>query len=132
MWLVNKINSFFFKGANLPVMVWFHGGGFVTGSSAATFYGPGNLLDRNVILVTANYRLGVLGFLTLGKAGEDQDIQGNQGLWDQVEGKTSNVKIKWSLLVVHLFDVGDSTRFFLVILSGLLQPNLKYIYIKQS
>jgi carboxylesterase type B len=112
MWLVNKINSFFFKGANLPVMVWFHGGGFVTGSSAATFYGPGNLLDRNVILVTANYRLGVLGFLTLGKAGEDQDIQGNQGLWDQVEGKTSNVKIKWSLVVVHLFDFGDSTRFF--------------------
>jgi carboxylesterase type B len=67
-------------------MVWFHGGGFVTGSSAATFYGPGNLLDRDVILVTANYRLGVLGYLTLGKLGEDVDVQGNQGLWDQVEG----------------------------------------------
>jgi carboxylesterase type B len=67
-------------------MVWFHGGGFVTGSSDSNFYGPGNLLDRDVILVTANYRLGVLGFLTLGKPGEDHDIQGNQGLWDQIEG----------------------------------------------
>jgi len=67
-------------------MVWFHGGGFVTGSSAAWLYGPGALLDRDVILVTANYRLAVLGFLTLGKPGEDVDVQGNQGLWDQVEG----------------------------------------------
>ena len=73
-------------------MVWFHGGGFVTGSSAATFYGAGTLLDRDIVLVTANYRLGVLGFLTLGKSGEDADVQGNQGLWDQVEGK----KYLWS------------------------------------
>ena len=72
-------------------MVWFHGGGFVTGSSASTFYGAGNLLDRDVVLVTANYRLGVLGFLTLGKSGEDVDVQGNQGLWDQVEGTFENL-----------------------------------------
>jgi len=66
-------------------MVWFHGGGFVVGSSK-DFYGPGNLLDRDVILVTANYRLGVVGFFTLGQQGEDLDVQGNQGLWDQTEG----------------------------------------------
>jgi carboxylesterase type B len=49
-------------------MVWFHGGGFVVGSSDTSVYGPGHLLDRNVVLVTANYRLGVLGFLTLGRS----------------------------------------------------------------
>lgn len=74
-------------------MAWFHGGGFVTGSSAAWIYGPGSLLDRDVILVTANYRLGVLGYLTLGKPGEDVDVQGNQGLWDQVEGIKRYLKL---------------------------------------
>jgi len=67
-------------------MVWFHGGGFTTGDSTTALYGPGYLLDRNVILVTANYRLGILGFMNLGKDGLQTDIQGNQGLWDQVEG----------------------------------------------
>ena len=56
------------------------------GASDSRIYGPGYLLDREIILVTANYRLGVLGFLTLGKSGDVHDIQGNQGLWDQVEG----------------------------------------------
>ena len=48
---------------NLPVMVWIHGGGFIFGSSSfeADLYGPGYILDRNVILVTINYRLGVMG-----------------------------------------------------------------------
>ena len=87
MYLNNNPKLFkFLQGVQLPVMVWFHGGGFVTGSSDSRLYGPGYLLDRDVILVTANYRLGVLGFLTLGKSGDENDIQGNQGLWDQVEG----------------------------------------------
>lgn len=40
----------------LPVMVWFHGGGLMCGCSAS--YGPAYLLDRDVVLVTTNYRLG--------------------------------------------------------------------------
>lgn len=67
-------------------MVWFHGGGFVNGAGDSHIFGPGYLLDRDVILVGANYRLGVMGFLSMGKDGEDDDIQGNQGMWDQVEG----------------------------------------------
>ncbi|MEM7408735.1 MAG: carboxylesterase family protein [Myxococcota bacterium] len=49
------------RGRRLPVMVWFHGGGNVSGAS--DFY-DGSVLARrhNVIVVTANYRLGPLGF----------------------------------------------------------------------
>jgi len=43
----------------LDVMVWFHGGGFVSG--AGSFYGPQHLLDEDVVLVTVNYRLGPIG-----------------------------------------------------------------------
>jgi len=46
-------------------MVWIHGGGFMSGSgngeSKMTFYGPGYILDRDVVLVTINYRLATLG-----------------------------------------------------------------------
>lgn len=45
----------------LPVMVWFHGGGFVRGSS--TEYAPHLVVKENVLLVTVNYRLGILGNL---------------------------------------------------------------------
>lgn len=44
-----------------PVMVWFHGGGFMFGSSASEMYGPDYLLQNNIILVTVNYRLGIFG-----------------------------------------------------------------------
>lgn len=47
----------------LPVMVWIHGGGWFTGSGngETDLYGPGYLLDRDIVLVTINYRLGPLG-----------------------------------------------------------------------
>ncbi|XP_049810614.1 juvenile hormone esterase-like isoform X3 [Schistocerca nitens] len=62
----------------LPVMVWIHGGGFVEGS--ATWYEPGFLLDHEIVLVTINYRVGLLGFLNTG----DENAPGNYGLKDQV------------------------------------------------
>jgi carboxylesterase type B len=46
----------------LDVMVWFHGGGFVSG--AGSFYGPEHLLDKDIVLVTFNYRLGPIGKLS--------------------------------------------------------------------
>lgn len=44
-------------------MVWIHGGGFVLGSGNGDtdFYGPAYLLDRDIVLVTINYRLGPFG-----------------------------------------------------------------------
>ena len=64
-----------------PVMVWIHGGGFTSGDGSDGLFGPDFLLDRDVILVTLNYRLGPLGFFSLDDAG----ISGNQGMWDQRE-----------------------------------------------
>ncbi|WP_032376274.1 carboxylesterase/lipase family protein [Rhodococcoides fascians] len=64
----------------LPVMVWWHGGGFTTGSGSA--YDPQRMASEgNVIVVTVNYRLGMLGYFGLpGLAGS-----GNFGLADQIE-----------------------------------------------
>ena len=58
----------------LPVMVFFPGGGFVMADGSVNKVGPGHLLDRDVILVTVEYRLHILGWLTLGADG----ISGNQ------------------------------------------------------
>lgn len=59
----------------LPVMVWLHGGGFSFGSGNAFLYGPDFLVAEDVVLVTLNYRLGPLGFLSVGG-----DASGNAGL----------------------------------------------------
>lgn len=45
----------------LPVMVWIHGGAFMHGSGDDLLYGPDYLLRKDIVLVTFNYRVGVLG-----------------------------------------------------------------------
>ncbi|XP_023311244.1 venom carboxylesterase-6-like [Anoplophora glabripennis] len=65
--------------APLAVLIWTHGGGFQTGTGAMQSYKPGFFIDHNIVVVTINYRLGALGFLTT----EDGVIPGNLGLKDQ-------------------------------------------------
>ena len=80
----------------LPVMIWIHGGGFVTGSS--TLYPSDNLsVFGEVIVVTLNYRLAHLGFLWT-----DEGV-GNFGLWDQ------HLAIKWVADNIAQFG-GDVSR----------------------
>ncbi|XP_023305517.2 acetylcholinesterase [Lucilia cuprina] len=74
---VPKNSENFFKP--LPVMVWIHGGGFWFGSGNSDYYLPLSLIQEDVIVVTLNYRLGALGFLSLPEEG----IWGNAGLKDQ-------------------------------------------------
>ena len=64
-------------------MFWIHGGGYTTGDATDMIYGPGKLLDRDIILVTVQYRLGPLGSMTLG----NDQVAGNQAVWDQREGR---------------------------------------------
>ncbi|XP_049814167.1 juvenile hormone esterase-like isoform X3 [Schistocerca nitens] len=45
----------------LPVLVYIHGGGWFSGSSSPQLVGPQLLMDRDIVLVTLNYRLGPLG-----------------------------------------------------------------------
>ncbi|KAK3106894.1 hypothetical protein FSP39_002185 [Pinctada imbricata] len=67
------------KGDHLSVMVWIHGGGLMIGNG--NFYDGTRLaVDGNVIVVTINYRLGLLGFLRF----PNLDGRGNYGLWDQI------------------------------------------------
>lgn len=52
---------------SVPVMTFFHGGGFMCGGGTKAFYGPDTLLEHDIVLVVANYRVGPLGFLSTGK-----------------------------------------------------------------
>ncbi|XP_076396750.1 uncharacterized protein LOC100876166 [Megachile rotundata] len=63
-----------------PVLVFFHPGGFYSFSGQSFYFGPQYLMDKDIVLVTVNYRLGTLGFLSTG----DRWAPGNLGLKDQV------------------------------------------------
>ncbi|XP_037044090.1 venom carboxylesterase-6-like [Bradysia coprophila] len=82
----------------LPVLFNVHGGCFMFGSGNG--YSPENIMSsQNMILVTINYRLGILGFLST----EDDVIPGNFGLKDQVEA------LKWVQTNIEAFN-GDAGR----------------------
>ncbi|TMW39795.1 hypothetical protein DOY81_015125, partial [Sarcophaga bullata] len=66
--------------ARKPVIVYLHPGGFYAGGTISSYAGPQNFMDRDIVLVTINYRLGSLGFLATGTA----EAPGNMGLKDQV------------------------------------------------
>lgn len=71
--------------SNLPVMFWIHGGGYSGGSASEPRHNGDFLPTKGVVLVTSNYRLGVLGFLATSElAKEDNGIAGNYGLEDMV------------------------------------------------
>ena len=73
-------------GKKRPVMVWFHGGGFTAGSSIELpSYDGENLAKKgDVVLVSVNHRLNVLGFLDLSAYGDKYKNSGNAGLLDLV------------------------------------------------
>lgn len=68
----------------LPVCVWIHGGGFVTGSGSTTNYGPDLIVEKDVIMVSISCRLGIFGFLSF--KDPQMGIPGNAGLKDQTDG----------------------------------------------
>lgn len=62
-----------------PVMVWIYGGGFVLGEAALPTYDGADLAeDADVVIVTINYRLGVLGNLALPEL-RDEDPRSSSG-----------------------------------------------------
>lgn len=71
-------------GSALPVMVFIHGGAFVTGTGGAQLYRGAYLAAKgNVVVVTINYRLGPFGFLSAANPAGGLTLRGNQGLLDQ-------------------------------------------------
>jgi para-nitrobenzyl esterase len=72
--------------ARRPVMVWIHGGAFLTGSGSTPWYDGSRLAaQEDVVVVTINYRLGAFGFLFLDDTGSDLgESSANVGILDQV------------------------------------------------
>uniref|UniRef100_A0A3Q3WB44 Carboxylic ester hydrolase n=1 Tax=Mola mola TaxID=94237 RepID=A0A3Q3WB44_MOLML len=93
---VNKTQSSLF-----PVMVWIYGGGFSSGTASLDLYDGRFLAEsENVIVASMNYRVGVLGFLSLP---DNQNVRGNAGLYDQ------NLALQWVVNNVAAFG-GDPSQ----------------------
>jgi para-nitrobenzyl esterase len=73
-------------GERRPVLVWIHGGGFNEGSGEVAVYNGEELAGKGLVVVTINYRLGILGFFTHPEltAESEQRASGNYGLLDMV------------------------------------------------
>lgn len=71
----------------LPVMVWIHGGGFITGS--AINCNPRPYVENGIVFASIEYRTGALGFLALPELTKESGTSGNYGLMDQI------LALKW-------------------------------------
>lgn len=83
-----------------PVLLYIHGGGFVSGTGSDPEYDGGNMASRaDVVVVTINYRLGAFGFLPL----NDTVANGNYGISDQISA------LDWVRANIAAFG-GDQSR----------------------
>lgn len=73
-------------GENLPVMVWLYGGAYNEGGGNAPFSEGDNLAAKGVVMVTLNYRVGALGFMSHPElTAENGGASGNQALSDAIQ-----------------------------------------------
>ncbi len=74
------------KISKAPVFVWIHGGALSTGSGGEPLYDGSKLAGRGLVVVTINYRMGILGFLAHPalSAESRRNVSGNYGLLDQI------------------------------------------------
>ena len=73
------------NASKAPVFVWIHGGALATGSSREGMYDGRELAERGIIVISINYRLGVLGWLAHPELSSENDgLSGNYGLLDQI------------------------------------------------
>lgn len=72
---------------NAPVFVWIHGGSLTGGSGSEPMYDGARLAAQGLVVVSINYRLGVLGYLAHPQLSEESPdgVSGNYGLLDQIE-----------------------------------------------
>ncbi|WP_135211155.1 carboxylesterase/lipase family protein [Vitreimonas flagellata] len=116
---------------NAPVLVWIHGGSLMTGAGSEEIYDGARMAARHgVIVVSINYRLGILGYLAHPELSfENGGVSGNYGLLDQIAalrwinrnigafgGDTSNVTIAGesagALSVMYLMAAPDARGLF--------------------
>ena len=78
------------EGADLPVMVWIHGGGFTGGSGSGPGIAGTGFAKQGVVLITINYRLGRLGHFAFPALSEEhpEEPKGSYAYMDQIAALT--------------------------------------------
>ncbi|KAI9475611.1 MAG: Carboxylesterase [Benjaminiella poitrasii] len=109
---------------DLPVIVWFHPGACMSGSSNQPFWDGTNLARKEAIIVSFNYRLGALGWMAMDHLSDDLHGTANLGLLDQISA------LRWVKKNIESFggDVNNITAFgssagATCILAVILAPN---------
>ncbi|MCM8731647.1 carboxylesterase family protein [Hephaestia sp. MAHUQ-44] len=112
------------QAKDAPVFVWIHGGSLVTGSGSEAMYDGAKLAKEGMIVVSINYRLGVLGYLAHpGLSAESLNhVSGNYGLLDQIEA------LKWVRANIGAFG-GDPAN---VTIAGESAGALSVMYLMAS
>ena len=107
-----------------PVFVWIHGGALWGGASSEAIYDGAKLATRGVVVVSINYRLGVLGYLAHpGLSAESPlHVSGNYGLLDQIEA------LRWVKRNIGAFG-GDPSN---VTIAGQSAGGLSVLYLMAS
>lgn len=84
--------------ANLPVVVYVHGGAFLVGAGSDPKFNGKTFAESDIVYVTVNYRLGVFGFLHLGELlGDKYKMSGNCGIIDIMNA------LRWIKKNIHSF-----------------------------
>jgi para-nitrobenzyl esterase len=93
------------KAERAPVFVWIHGGALSSGVGSQPMYDGTRLAEQGLIVVSINYRLGVLGYLAHPALSAESplNVSGNYGLLDQVEA------LRWVKRNIAAFG-GDPSR----------------------
>ncbi len=109
---------------NAPVFFWIHGGALVGGASREENYDGARIAGRGIVVVSINYRLGVLGWLAHPELSKESPlgVSGNYGLLDQIEA------LKWVQRNIRAFG-GDPSN---VTIAGESSGALSVMYLMAS
>ncbi|MBN3519938.1 carboxylesterase family protein [Algoriphagus lutimaris] len=90
---------------NLPVLVYFYGGGYVAGDGSEPRYNGEAMAQKGIVVVTVNYRLNIFGFFAHPELSAESpyNASGNYGLMDQM------ASLKWVQENIEAFG-GDPTK----------------------
>lgn len=90
---------------DLPVLIYFYGGGFVAGDGAEPRYDGASMAKKGIVVVTVNYRLNIFGFFAHPELSKEASYKGsgNYGLLDQ------HAALKWVQKNITAFG-GDPKR----------------------
>ena len=107
-----------------PVLAWIHGGALQAGSGKEAMYDGARLAAHGVVVVSINYRLGVLGYLALPELSAESPlgVSGNYGLLDQIEA------LRWIKRNIRAFG-GDPSN---VTIAGESAGGLSVMYLLAS